>query len=74
MIEQPNRDQANYRYYCDNDRGLNGTRARGDIDRTRWRLLRDPPYAPIRYIPQQERPLYQGWRGRREWLDVDNMM
>ncbi|KAL9113194.1 MAG: hypothetical protein Q9227_002529 [Pyrenula ochraceoflavens] len=64
------RQQANYRYYCDNDpQDIQGT--------SRWKLKKDPPLSdrPPSYIPMRKRVSKQDARPgqpTREWEDRDN--
>ena len=68
MTEARERQQAKYRFYCDNDaQHLDGS--------SRWTLRSDPPPAsrPSEYIEQAIRPK---WRHREEqyqqWEDICN--
>ncbi|KAL9107647.1 MAG: hypothetical protein Q9227_007454 [Pyrenula ochraceoflavens] len=63
-----NRDQANYRYYCDDD-----------ARRGRWRLKDDPPESqrPRDYVLQSQRHMpHRALPNEQfqEWIDVDNGM
>ena len=66
------RNRANYRFYCDNDRlDPNG--------RSRWKLRKDPPPSqrPYGYVLMKDRPLYGSVLAARsgiwsEWEDRDN--
>ena len=68
-VQDYDRDKANYRFYCDNDRLDGGSQ--------RWRLVRDPPLGsrPLNYVPQEQRPFIlnaqpqQAWQ---EWEDPSN--
>ena len=77
MTETPYSDayRANYRYHCDNDRGLNGSLEEFWDVGSRWGLRQDPPsyMRPAGYIPQRDRR----WGGNEpwpEWLDFANAM
>ena len=70
MTETSNRQDSNYRFYCDNDpQSINGG--------TRWTLREDPPLnaRPADYVPQRDRTSrYHNRPPTQEWEDKLNGM
>ncbi|KAL9114176.1 MAG: hypothetical protein Q9227_001948 [Pyrenula ochraceoflavens] len=66
-----NREDADIRYYCDNDR----RDASSPFPLSRWSLRPDPPNPPPYYIQQWARPKLQRSAGEpfQEWEDLDNV-